>query len=99
MLNNHTYYSLRYGSLSIKELLEEASKNALRDHNGWGSFVLTDINTTSAVLDFVRLAPTYQIRPIVGIRPFSSVIPTLAPNKSGSKPLSTLGFSMPFISN
>lgn len=67
MLNNHTYYSLRYGSLSTKELLEEASKNVIRDHTGWGSFVLTDINTTSAVLDFVRLAPAYQIKPIVGI--------------------------------
>jgi DNA polymerase-3 subunit alpha len=67
MLNNHTYYSLRYGSLSIKELLEEASENILRDKTGWGSFVLTDINTTSAILDFVRLAPNYQINPIIGI--------------------------------
>lgn len=67
MLNNHTYYSLRYGSLSTKELLEEASENVLRDETGWGSFVLTDINTTSAVLDFVRLAPNYQIKPIIGI--------------------------------
>ena len=39
----------------------------MRDENGWGSFVLTDINTTSAILDFVRLAPAYKIRPIVGI--------------------------------
>ena len=67
MLNNHTYYSLRYGSLSTKELLEEASEKILRDETGWGSFVLTDINTTSAVLDFVRLAPNYQINPIIGI--------------------------------
>ncbi len=67
MLNNHTYYSLRYGSLSTEELLEEASKNVLRDEKGWGSFVLTDINTTSAVLDFVRLAPIYKIHPIVGV--------------------------------
>lgn len=67
MLNNHTYYSLRYGSLSTEELLEEAAKNVLRDETGWGSFVLTDINTTSAALDFVRLAPAHKIRPIVGI--------------------------------
>ena len=67
MLNNHTYYSLRYGSLSTKELLEEASINVLRDETGWGSFVLTDINTSSAVLDFVRLASVYKIKPIVGI--------------------------------
>ena len=67
MLNNHTYYSLRYGSLSTKELLEHAVNIIDRDETGWGSFVLTDINTTSAVLDFIRLSPAYQIRPIVGI--------------------------------
>lgn len=67
MLNNHTFYSLRYGSLSVQELLEEASKHIYRDHTGWGTFVLTDINTTSAALDFIRLAPNYQIKPVIGI--------------------------------
>ena len=67
MLNNHTHYSLRYGCLSVTELLEEASKNSFRDEFGWGSFVLTDINNTSALLNFIKLAPAYKIRPIVGI--------------------------------
>lgn len=67
MINNHTYYSLRYGSLSVTELLEEASKVVYRDEYGWGKFALTDINTTSACLDFIRLAPKYNIHPIVGI--------------------------------
>ena len=67
MLNNHTYYSLHYGSLSIKELLEEASKNSFRDEFGWGSCVLTDINNTSATLNFIQLATAYKIRPIIGI--------------------------------
>ena len=67
MLNNHTYYSLHYGSLSIKELLEEASKNSFRDEFGWGSCVLTDINNTSATLNFIQLAAAYKIRPIIGI--------------------------------
>lgn len=67
MLNNHTYYSLRYGTLSVEELLEEASKVVDRDDDGWGKFALTDINTTSACLDFIRLAPKYNIHPIVGI--------------------------------
>ena len=67
MLNNHTHYSLRYGCLSVKEFLEEASKNSFRDEFGWGSFVLTDINNTSALLNFIKLAPAYKIRPIVGI--------------------------------
>ena len=67
MINNHTYYSLRYGSLSVEELLEEASKVVCRDESGWGKFALTDINTTSACLDFIRLAPKYNIHPVVGI--------------------------------
>jgi DNA polymerase III alpha subunit len=67
VINNHTYYSLRYGSLSVEELLEEASKVVHRDESGWGKFALTDINTTSACLDFIRLAPKYNIHPVVGI--------------------------------
>lgn len=67
MLNNHTHYSLHYGSLSIKELLEEVSKNSFRDEFGWGSCVLTDINNTSATLNFIQLAAAYKIRPIIGI--------------------------------
>lgn len=60
-LNTHTYYSLRYGTFSTETLLE------LAQMNGITTFALTDINSTSACLDFVRLAPRYNIRPIVGI--------------------------------
>lgn len=60
-LNTHTYYSLRYGTLKIEELLE------LVFSNGSNTFVLTDINTTTACLDFVRLSKKYGIRPIVGV--------------------------------
>ena len=67
MLNNHTYYSLHYGSLSIKELLEVASRNSFRDEFGWGSCVLTDINNSSAALNFIQMAVAYKIRPIIGI--------------------------------
>ena len=67
MLNNHTYYSLRYGCLSVKELLEHASKSIFRDEFGWGNLVLTDINNTSAALSFIQSAPAYKIKPIVGI--------------------------------
>ena len=61
MLNNHTYYSFKYGTLSHTRLLE-----ALRD-GGYDVGVITDINNTSGVFDFVRLAPDYGIRPLVGI--------------------------------
>ena len=60
-LNAHTYYSFQYGTLSIEELLSFASQN------GIGELVLTDINSTSGTLNFIRMASDYNIKPIVGI--------------------------------
>lgn len=34
---------------------------------GFNKFALTDINSTSACLDFIRLAPKHNIQPVVGI--------------------------------
>jgi len=60
-LNTHTYYSLRYGTLTPQALLQEASRH------GVSTLALTDINSTSANLDFVRLAKKYGIKPILGV--------------------------------
>ncbi len=60
-LNAHTYYSFRYGTMKPEELLEEARNKGMK------AMALTDINNTSASLNFVRLAPKYGIRPITGI--------------------------------
>ncbi len=60
-LNCHTYYSLRYGTIKPERLLAIASENGLQ------TLALTDINTTSACLDFVRLSPKYKIKPVLGI--------------------------------
>ncbi len=60
-LNTHTYYSLCYGTIDTSELLR------LGKECGVQQLVLTDINTTSACIDFVRKAPEYGIQPIVGI--------------------------------
>ncbi|MCH1584522.1 MAG: DNA polymerase III subunit alpha [Flavobacteriales bacterium] len=57
----HSWFSLRYGLMQPRELLTEA-QNA-----GITTLALTDINNTSAHWDFVRLAPEYGIRPVVGI--------------------------------
>lgn len=60
-INVHSHYSLRYGILSPEELL---------DFNlsfGIESAILTDINNTSACLDFIRHAQIKNIKPIVGI--------------------------------
>ena len=60
-LNSHSYYSLRYGTFSEVALLELARENQVTQ------LVLTDINNTSAGLNFVRKAPEYNIKPILGI--------------------------------
>ncbi len=59
-LNCHSVFSLRYGTIPIKELLELAQRHQV-------SPVLTDINNTSACLEYIRLAPTYNVVPKVGI--------------------------------
>lgn len=60
-LNCHSYYSLRYGTFSEVDLLELAVSNHVK------SLALTDINTTSACLNFIRKADEYAIHPVVGI--------------------------------
>lgn len=79
-LNVHTYYSFRYGTLSVRELLSEAQAAGVR------VLALTDINSTSASLDFVRLAPQYGIRPVLGVDFRNGVQPlfvALAQNNDG----------------
>lgn len=60
-LNTHTCYSLRYGTLKTETLLE------LVRSNGSQVCALTDINTTTACLDFVRLSKKYGVRPVLGV--------------------------------
>ncbi|MFC2087631.1 DNA polymerase III subunit alpha [Bacteroidota bacterium] len=60
-INTHTYYSYRYGTMKIEDLLNEAIKNGIK------KFALTDINSTSANLDFVRQAPKFGVEPVLGI--------------------------------
>lgn len=57
----HSYFSLRFGILSLKELLEEANRN------GIDTLALTDINYSGACQEFIRLAPKYNVRPVIGI--------------------------------
>ncbi|MCB0431150.1 MAG: DNA polymerase III subunit alpha [Flavobacteriales bacterium] len=61
LVNCHTYYSFKYGTLSPRQLLQALSE---RGHN---IAALTDINSTSACVDYVRLAPEYGIQPVLGI--------------------------------
>lgn len=60
-LNAHTFFSLRYGVLSPRQLVEEAAARQVK------TLVLTDINNTSAALEFVRVCKTKGIKPVLGI--------------------------------
>jgi error-prone DNA polymerase len=60
-LNCHSYYSLRYGTLSIEKLVEEAKVMHIQ------ALALTDINNSSGILDFVKICRENGIRPIAGI--------------------------------
>lgn len=60
-LNCHTYYSLRYGTFSVQELCELAKKNGVKQ------LALTDINNTSACLEFIKLNKQTDLKPLVGI--------------------------------
>lgn len=61
MLNTHSTYSLKYGAVKPEEVLR------LLQGLGYEAGALTDINNTSACLDFLRLAPKYGVRPALGI--------------------------------
>jgi DNA-directed DNA polymerase III PolC len=71
-LNCHTYYSLRYGTFSEVALLELARDMQVTQ------LALTDINNTSACLNFVRKAQEYGIRPVLGIEFRNGAAPCFA---------------------
>src|SRR5690625_392329 len=60
-LNCHSYYSLRYGTLSPQDIVNQAV--AL----GIDRVALTDINNTSGVFEFYRACKQAGITPVVGI--------------------------------
>lgn len=60
-LNCHTQYSLRYGTLSVKDLVMQAKALGIE------ALALTDINNTTAVYDFILECREAGIKPIIGI--------------------------------
>ncbi len=60
-LNCHSWFSFQYGLMGPEELLRQAQASGVR------TIALTDIHNTGGVLDFVRLAPRFDVRPVVGI--------------------------------
>jgi DNA polymerase-3 subunit alpha len=60
-LNNHSYYSLRYGTLSVEALVGLAKSFGIQ------ALALTDINNTMGMVDFVRECRRQGIKPIAGV--------------------------------
>ncbi len=61
LLNLHSYYSLRYGTFSLENLIEGMLQG------GYDTAVLTDINNSSAALDFMRLGREAGLNPLAGM--------------------------------
>jgi DNA-directed DNA polymerase III PolC len=56
-----SYHSLRYGTISVEDLVQQAKAS------GIGTILLADRNTSTGVFDFVRICTQAGIKPIVGI--------------------------------
>jgi DNA polymerase-3 subunit alpha len=81
-LNCHSYYSLRYGTLSIEKLVEQAAEacdparttrlaGAIRklalSEDTRPAMALTDINNSTGSMDFIAACKERGIKPIAGI--------------------------------
>jgi DNA polymerase-3 subunit alpha len=75
-LNCHSYYSLRYGTLSPEQLVQEAKARGIT------CLALTDIHRSSGVFDFVQACETAGIKPVVGME-FEAGYVSLARNEAG----------------
>ena len=60
-INCKTNFSLRYGTLTVDELVSAAAEN------GVGSVALTNINSTCDTWTFVRACMAQKVRPITGM--------------------------------
>lgn len=57
----HSYYSLRYGTMSVERLTERAAAC------GVSALALTDINNTTGIMDFIAACKERHIHPVAGI--------------------------------
>lgn len=61
LLNVHSYYSLRYGTLSIEQLIDQLIEN------GYNTAVLTDINNSTGVFEYIQLCKKKGFNGLVGM--------------------------------
>jgi DNA-directed DNA polymerase III PolC len=60
-LNCHSFHSLRYGTIPLAELIQQAALCGVK------TMALTDINTVTGIYDFIKGCEEANIKPIVGI--------------------------------
>ncbi|WP_166919937.1 DNA polymerase III subunit alpha [Flavobacterium poyangense] len=60
-LNCHSFHSLRYGTISLEKLLEQAEECHVK------AMALTDINTVTGIYDFIKGCELKGIKPLIGI--------------------------------
>lgn len=60
-LNCHSFHSLRYGTIPLSELVQQAAAFGVE------AMALTDINTITGIYEFVKACEVAEIKPIVGI--------------------------------
>lgn len=60
-LNCHSYHSLRYGTIPLTELVQQAKNCNVK------AMALTDINTVTGIYDFIKECKAVDIKPLVGI--------------------------------
>jgi DNA-directed DNA polymerase III PolC len=60
-LNCHSFHSLRYGTIPLSELVQQAAICNLK------AMALTDINTVTGIYDFIKACKEVNIKPLVGI--------------------------------
>lgn len=60
-LNCHSYHSLRYGTISVEDLVQQAVDFKIK------TLALTDINTVTGIYDFYKRCNENNIKPIAGV--------------------------------
>ena len=60
-LNCHSFHSLRYGTIPLPELIEQAIINQVT------AMALTDINTVTGIYEFIKACKDTGIKPLVGM--------------------------------
>lgn len=60
-LNCHSFHSLRYGTIPVEELVQQAVSMGVK------AMALTDINTVTGIYEFIKLCGAAGIKPLVGM--------------------------------